>query len=327
VRPRAPLTALIPAIFLVASPTATAAEHYTVRWGDTLTAIAEAHGTTLTRLARANGLDPSRVLLAGTTIRLPATTAVPVSYTVRRGDNLSAIAARYGTTVSALAQANRLDPGGVLLAGITLRVPPPGVASGGLPGLYTVRPGDTLSGIALRYGTTVARLARANRIDPPGLLLSGLTIRVPSAPLSAAQVAAEASVSTMSESWSVRAAIDQWAAHYGVDAALVRAVAWQESGFQSDVVSPAGAWGVMQITPSTWRYVETVLIGYPIPHTADGNVRIGTALLHHLLHEFGGNERLAVAAYYQGAAAVRRFGVLPVSKPYVANVLALKGRI
>jgi hypothetical protein len=56
-------------------------------------------------------------------------------------------------------------------------------------------------------------------------------------------------------------------------------------------------------------------------------LRVGIALLHHLLHQFGGNERLALGAYYQGAEAVRRYGLLPETRAYVADVLALRGRV
>ena len=100
-----------------------------------------------------------------------------------------------------------------------------------------------------------------------------------------------------------------------------------ESGYQTGVVSSAGAIGVMQVTPSAWRYVETVLLGRAVPHTADGNVRIGVAYLSHLLRAFGGDERLALAAYYQGEASVRTRGVLPESERYVADILALKRRV
>jgi soluble lytic murein transglycosylase-like protein len=108
---------------------------------------------------------------------------------------------------------------------------------------------------------------------------------------------------------------------------LARAVSWQESGFQAGLVSSAGARGPMQVLPSTWRYVERVLIGHSVPHTTDGNVRVGVALLHHLVSAFGGNERLAVAAYYQGERSVRRGHILRSTRHYVANVLALRGRV
>jgi peptidoglycan hydrolase-like protein with peptidoglycan-binding domain len=125
----------------------------------------------------------------------------------------------------------------------------------------------------------------------------------------------------------VRRSINRWSRHYGVSAPLARALAWMESGFQTNAVSPVGAWGVMQITPATWDYVETVLLGRNVPHTTDGNVRVGVAYLHHLLHEFDWNERRALAAYYAGPAAIHRWGIGPQSRPFVRNVLALKGRV
>jgi peptidoglycan hydrolase-like protein with peptidoglycan-binding domain len=125
----------------------------------------------------------------------------------------------------------------------------------------------------------------------------------------------------------IRALLDYWAGRYAVDRKLVRAVAWMESGYQQRVVSSVGAEGVMQLLPTTWKYVEDVLIGRPVEHTADGNVRVGVAYLHHLLEAFGGNERLALAAWYQGEAAVRTNGVYAVTKPFVEDVLALRTRM
>jgi soluble lytic murein transglycosylase-like protein len=100
-----------------------------------------------------------------------------------------------------------------------------------------------------------------------------------------------------------------------------------ESGYQNDVVSSVGAQGVMQLLPSTWQYVETVLLGHRVPHTADGNVEVGVTLLHHLLGVFGGNERLALAAWYQGERSVRQIGVYKVSKVFVSDVEALQTRM
>ncbi len=127
--------------------------------------------------------------------------------------------------------------------------------------------------------------------------------------------------------FSVRSSIDRWAREYGLEPRLVRALAWQESGYQTHIVSRAGAYGVMQVTQGTWEFVETVLVGRAVPRTPDGNVRVGTAFLHHLLHVFGGNTRLALGAYYQGAASVRRHGLLPETRRYVANVIALRTRV
>ena len=121
-------------------------------------------------------------------------------------------------------------------------------------------------------------------------------------------------------------AIAYWSRFYGLDPRLVRAVAWWESGFNNALVSRSGASGVMQVTPATWDYVETVLVGRRIPHTMSGNVKVGVAFLGQLLREFGGDVRLALAAYVQGPRSVRRRGQLPDTRQYVAGVLALSRR-
>jgi len=127
--------------------------------------------------------------------------------------------------------------------------------------------------------------------------------------------------------FTVAASLERWARHYGIDPALLRALAWQESGHQGHVVSSAGAFGVMQVTPATWDFVETVLLGRKVPRTVEGNIQVGAAFLAHLVREFKGDVRLALAAYYRGPAGVRRYGVGPETSRYVANVLALSRRV
>jgi Transglycosylase SLT domain/Putative peptidoglycan binding domain/LysM domain len=189
--------------------------------------------------------------------------------------------------------------------------------------LYVVKPGDSLTAIARRSHTTPTRLARLNGLNPRRYLLIGAKLRLPASVSSASR---SVSVSA-TDATAVRASIDQWAAHYGVNPSLALALAWMESGYQNDVVSSVGAQGIMQLLPSTWKYVENVLIGHPVAHTADGNVEVGVALIHHLLGVFGGNERLALAAWYQGERAVRTHGLYKVSKVFVSDVEALKTRM
>jgi Transglycosylase SLT domain/Putative peptidoglycan binding domain len=124
----------------------------------------------------------------------------------------------------------------------------------------------------------------------------------------------------------VRASLNFWAAHYGLHRSLVKALAWMESGFQPHIRSSAGAWGVMQVTPGTWSYVEMFLIGRRVPRTMDGNVHVGVAYLHELMHEFRFRERKALAAYYQGPWSVKTIGMYPETRSFVANVIALKRR-
>jgi peptidoglycan hydrolase-like protein with peptidoglycan-binding domain len=138
------------------------------------------------------------------------------------------------------------------------------------------------------------------------------------------QVAADAPTSSRAE---VEASLQRWAAHYGVGLDLVRALAWQESGFQNDVRSSAGAVGPLQVIPATRAFVEQFLIGQRVPRTMDGNVRLGVAYLHHLLHRFGMDARLALGAYYSGPAAVVRRGLSRETRHFVNNVLALRGRV
>jgi LysM repeat protein len=277
--PLAPIAAL-----LIAAAPAQGATHYRVRWGDTLTWIAQAHHLSLQRLAAANRLQPYGVLVEGTLLRIPGHHHAPRHRTRDRARSTRHHSARHGHTI-------------------------------------TVEWGDTLSGIAARHGTTLTHLAEMNGISPYGLLLAGSSLRVPGHAGHAAPTPSRSSAG-----FDAPRSIDRWAAHYGVDPRLARAVAWMESGYHTGAVSSVGAWGVMQVMPQTWRYVER-LIGHPVARTPGGNVRIGVAYLHHLLGEFGGSERLALAAYYQGPGGVRRYGVLPVSEIYIADVLALKSRV
>jgi LysM repeat protein len=184
--------------------------------------------------------------------------------------------------------------------------------------VYVVHPGDNLTQIARRFGTTVAALAAANHIDAATPIVIGQRLRVPARPAAPALVAQQGNV---------RAILDSWSTQLGVDEHLVRALAWMESGYQTRLVSSSGAVGVLQTLPSTRDYVETVLLGHPVPHTVDGDVEIGVTYLKHLLNVFGGDERLALAGWYQGEHAVRNDGLYKVTAPFVDDVLALKQRM
>jgi hypothetical protein len=125
---------------------------------------------------------------------------------------------------------------------------------------------------------------------------------------------------------SVRTMLTNWAIAYKLDPTLVRALAWMESGFQPGLVSSAGARGVLQVLPSTRSYVQSVLIGFKVPNSTSGNIRIGVAYLRQLLREFHGNRTLALAAWYQGPFSVRKHGQLAETRLFVRNVLALLTR-
>jgi soluble lytic murein transglycosylase-like protein len=186
---------------------------------------------------------------------------------------------------------------------------------------YVVKPGDSLTAIARKHGLSLSTIAKANHLDPSHPLLIGVKLRIP-----ASVRAAPAAVSA-TNAVSVRDSLDRWSAHYGIDRSLARALAWMESGYNNSVVSNVGAQGVMQLLPSTWEYVENVLIGHPVTHDADGNVHVGMAYLNHLLQAFKGDQKLALAGWYQGERAVKAHGPYKVSKIFIADVLALKQRM
>jgi peptidoglycan hydrolase-like protein with peptidoglycan-binding domain len=122
----------------------------------------------------------------------------------------------------------------------------------------------------------------------------------------------------------IRWALGYWSRRYGVSTSLVRALAWMESGNQPNVVSASGARGVMQVMPATHRFVERVLVGHRIPRSAGGNIRVGVLYLRHMLRLFNWNRRLALAAYYQGPRAVRRYGLFRESRVYVRAILSIE---
>ncbi len=121
------------------------------------------------------------VLVAAVTGPVLGVSAQPREYTVQPGDTLYSLARRFGTTVDELARHNGLADPNQLQVGQRLRLPgspqlPPQPAVGET---YVVQPKDTLWSIARRYGTSPAELARANGLDPEGVLRVGQVLRVP----------------------------------------------------------------------------------------------------------------------------------------------------
>ena len=298
----------------------------TVGPGDTLGEIAARHGTTASALAAANGLRDPNLIRVGQTLRLSGSGGGGLSggsggsVTVAPGDTLGEIASRAGTTVSALASANGIEDPNLIRVGQTLDMPgSSGAASGTVPaGGYRVLPGDTLGTIALNQGTTTAALASLNGLEDPNDLKAGTVLWVPTAAVPSASGSSRSDVG---------GALESAAERHGVDPALARALAWQESGWNQAARSHAGAIGVMQLLPSTARWVGPTMLGRRIdPRDLGDNVEGGMALLS-WLREQTGSTRTALASYYQGLTSVRRDGPLPETKLYVANVLAQVGRV
>ena len=100
------------------------------------------------------------------------------TYTVRSGDTLGSIAARYGTTAASLASLNGISNPNLIFAGQVLALSGSSRSSVSSGTSYAVRSGDTLSGIAAKYGTTTANLVSINGISNPNFLSVGQVIKV-----------------------------------------------------------------------------------------------------------------------------------------------------
>ena len=188
---------------------------------------------------------------------------------------------------------------------------------------HVVKPGESFFSIAARYHLSPWRLAQRNGIALTKVIHPGQRLVLPSG----AGLRAPASTGLAASRDTVRGAIDYWSRAYRVDPKLARALAWMESGFQQDVVSSVGAIGVMQLLPETWEFVDVVLLRVRTPRTYEGNVRAGVRFLRWQLDEFGGNVRLALAGWYQGARAVRERGLYNETAEFVRIVLALYGTV
>ncbi|MDP9225928.1 MAG: LysM peptidoglycan-binding domain-containing protein [Actinomycetota bacterium] len=244
--------------------------------------------------------------------------AQAAGHRVRAGETLTTIATRYGTTVSRLASLNHLRNPDLIILGERLRVP----ARQQVDSVHEVQAGETLSSIAARYGTTVSALVSANHVKDPNLIVAGTKLKVPGAiRTTTSSEAAPAAAPTAA----IELSLKHQAAIHGVPAALVEAVAWEESGWQQDVVSNAGALGVMQVMPHTARFINRTLGGghLRVSNMAD-NVHLGVIYLRYLLHTQP-SERKALAAYNSGPGNVgpRLKGF---QRPYVRTVEALKRR-
>ena len=186
-----------------------AANSYRVRQGDSLSLIAQRFGTSVAAIKRLNGLrgariHPGQVLKLSEAPQAPQAPAGPNPttsakaqakprspqasaprtqvYRIRRGDSLTVIARRFGTSVAEIRRANRLK-GSRILVGQRLKIPVRAAANSnrqpaGGNGRYRVRRGDSLDSIARKFGVSVRQLRAANAIRGH-LIHPGQTLIVP----------------------------------------------------------------------------------------------------------------------------------------------------
>ncbi len=160
---------------------------YTVQPGDTLSGIANKNGTTATALARENNLSNPDRIYVGQQLLIPgaATSAGAASsstHTVKSGESLSTIAAKYGMTTEELARANGITNTNVIYIGTRLSLSGETIdftPGSGSAGSHTVASGETLGKIAAAYGTTVDTLVELNSLTNPDLIRVGQVLVVP----------------------------------------------------------------------------------------------------------------------------------------------------
>ena len=202
-------------------PAAPAPTTHTVASGESVWSIATSHGLRPADVLAWNGLDWAGVIRPGQVLKLtapaaaaptaPAATAM-MSHTVVPGDTLTAVARRHGIELRALFEANGLGWSSVIYPGQTLNVPgattaaaassAPAPAPAAAGASHTVAPGDTLSGIAKKYGVTLAAVFEANGLGAGSVIYPGQAIAVPTSsapPAPGASVAPAASVAGLDD--------------------------------------------------------------------------------------------------------------------------------
>ncbi len=191
-------------------------------------------------------------------------------------------------------------------------------------GLANAQPGDLLT-----FGSPAHHIGiyigNGQMIDAPH---PGTAVRVESVyetpshvrRLVPTEAVSPASTARVSSSTPYASLFSAAAAKYDVPATLLSAVAKQESGYNAQAVSPAGAEGLMQLMPGTARGLG-VTNPFDPAQAVDGAAR----MLRNLTNRFGSTS-LALAAYNAGPGAVMKYGGIPPypeTQRYVSNVLSM----
>jgi hypothetical protein len=257
--------------------------------------------------------------------------------------------------------------GGVLLAGAPVtpsaQTPAPAVADDlqrvsaatarwpGHPGRtlvrHRVRPGETATGLAVRFHAWTAELRRLNHLRGAGHLVTGRVVTIPVVDAAVPRRRHERTTASKHPSkrhrarsarvvrhpWrqasasraDVRRLVVRTAHRYGVDPHLALAISWQESGWQQRRTSSAGAVGAMQIMPGTGRWMS-LYVDRPLNiYSLRDNVTAGVVLFKVLRSQ--ASWRHSIAAYYQGLGAVQEHGLYPSTRVYTRSVSSLYRRI
>ena len=152
-----------------------------IKRGDTLSELALKYNTTVVELVNLNNIQNPNLIFAGNTLIVPVEKQQENQsveyYIVKPGDTLNKLALRFGTSVNQIARDNGIRNVNLIFVGQRLLIRTNVLNDLGST-TYTVRPGDTLWGIARRYNTSIANIVRMNRIQNPNLIFPGEIFRI-----------------------------------------------------------------------------------------------------------------------------------------------------
>jgi N-acetylmuramoyl-L-alanine amidase len=286
---------------------------YTVKAGDTVSGIAAKYGLSTARVLSLNGLKRTSLIFPRQVLRLtsksssgtsttstPSSTTPPTTttttptttttthstttYTIRSGDTVSRIAAKYGISTQSVLKANKLSWSSIIYPGHKLTIPvshttttpppdnttptddttdtpKPTDSTGGtdstatVNGSYVIRSGDTLTKIAAKFGVTLAKLLKANDLSMSSIIYTGHTLVIPGVATTTTSSTGSGTVTLLNDEQEGNARTiisvgrSLGVSDYGIIIAL--ATAMQESSMRNLNYGHLDSIGLFQQRPST----------------------------------------------------------------------------